>query len=53
MNRQGDNAPYNGLEDTFSFNTEKAEAIGYRFRELKEWLYPLIDLRIKSLEKVK
>ena len=34
-------------------NTEKAEAIGYRFRELKEWLYPLIDLRIKSLEKVK
>lgn len=53
MNRQGDNAPYNGLEDTLSFNTEKAEAIGYRFRELKEWLYPLIDLRIKSLEKVK
>ena len=53
LNRQGDNAPYNGLEDTLSFNTEKAEAIGYRFRELKEWLYPLIDLRIKSLEKVK
>lgn len=50
INRQGDNAPYNGFEDTLSLNTEKAEAIGYRFRELKEWLYQLIDLRIKSLE---
>ena len=50
MNRQGDNAPFNGLEDTLSFNTEKTEVIGYRFRELKEWLYQLIDLQIKSLE---
>ena len=51
LSQQGDNAPYNGLEDTLSFNTEKAESIGYRFRELKDWLYPLIGIRIKNLER--
>ena len=45
ISQTGDNAPYNGIEDTLSFSTEKAESIGYRFRELKEWLYPLIDFR--------
>ncbi len=48
---QGDEAPYNGVEDILSFNTKKAQSIGYRFQELKDWLYPLIDNRIKSLEK--
>jgi nucleoside-diphosphate-sugar epimerase len=45
ISQTGDNAPYNGIEDTLSFSTEKAESIGYRFRELKEWLYPLIDFK--------
>ena len=43
---QGDIAPYNGLEDTLSFNTKKAQSIGYKFRELNDWLYPLMDIRI-------
>ena len=51
IRQQGDDAPYNGIEDTLSFSTEKAESTGYRFRELNEWLYPLIDARIKALEK--
>ena len=48
IDRQGDDAPYNGIEDTLSFCTDKAESIGYKFRELKEWLYPLIDTRTKA-----
>lgn len=28
---------------------KKAESIGYRFRELNEWLYQLIDSRIKDI----
>ena len=49
ISQQGDDAPYNGIEDTLSFSTEKAESTGYRFRELNEWLYPLIDARIKDI----
>ena len=49
ISQQGDNAPYNGFEDTFSLNTDKAEATGYRFRETKDWLYPLLDARIKTI----
>ena len=49
INKQGEDAPYNGLEDTLSFSTEKAELTGYRFRELKEWLYPLIDVKTTTL----
>ncbi len=49
INKQGDDAPYNGIEDTLSFNTEKAESIGYRFYNLKEWLYPLIDAKTATV----
>ena len=52
ISQQGDDAPYNGIEDILSFNTEKAESTGYRFRELNEWLYPLINARIKTLGKL-
>ncbi len=34
--------PYNGGED-FSLNTEKADAAGYQFSELKSWIYDLLD----------
>ena len=46
----GDAAPYNGARDVYSFNTDKAEATGYKFRELKDWLYPLLEVRIKALK---
>ena len=50
ISSQGDDAPYNGLEDTLSFNTKKAESTGYRFRELNDWLYPLIDGKTITLK---
>ena len=45
----GDEAPYNGLTDTDSYNTDKAEATGYRFTPYEEWLYQLIDRRLEAL----
>ena len=39
----GDAAPYNGLTDTLSFNTKKANGIGYTFSDLGSWIYGLID----------
>ena len=41
----GDNAPYNG-ETEYSINTDKAEALGFGFSDLKDWIYELIDYYI-------
>ncbi len=41
-------APYNGGED-FSLNTEKADAAGYHFSELKSWIYDLLDYYIADV----
>ena len=41
----GDNAPYNG-ENEYSINTDKAEALGFGFSDLKDWIYELIDYYI-------
>lgn len=41
----GDNAPYNG-ETEYSINTDKAEALGFEFTTLKDWIYDLIDYYI-------
>ncbi|MBQ1745065.1 MAG: NAD-dependent epimerase/dehydratase family protein [Clostridiales bacterium] len=41
----GDNAPYNG-EIEYSINTDKAEALGFGFSDLKDWIYELIDYYI-------
>ena len=46
---KGDAAPYNGLTDTLSFNTEKARKAGYIFSDLDSWIYKLIDYVINSL----
>ena len=43
LNADGDAAPYNGLTDTLSFNTEKARSLGYTFSDLDSWIYGLID----------
>ncbi|WP_026522152.1 NAD-dependent epimerase/dehydratase family protein [Butyrivibrio sp. VCB2001] len=44
----GDAAPYNGLTDTLSFNTEKARGIGYTFSNLDSWIYGLIDYYVEA-----
>lgn len=44
----GEPMPYNG-ETEYSINTDKAESLGFRFTELKEWIFNLIDYYIASL----
>lgn len=41
----GDNAPYNGTPE-YSINTALAKAIGYKFSNLKDWIFDLIDYYI-------
>lgn len=45
----GDDAPYNG-EPEYSINTEKAEALGFRFTNLKDWIYDLLDYYIQLIK---
>lgn len=42
----GDPAPYNG-EPEYSINTKKAEALGFTFSVLQEWIYELLDYYIQ------
>ena len=44
----GDNAPYNS-EPEYSINTEKAENLGYKFSNLKDWIFDLLDNYIREL----
>ena len=44
----GDNAPYNG-EPEYSINTEKAENLGYKFSNLKDWIFDLLDYNIRKV----
>ncbi len=48
IDKEGDVAPYNG-EPEYSINTEKAKALGFRFSELKDWIYELLDYYIMCL----
>ncbi len=45
----GEVAPYND-ELEYSICTDKANALGYKFTELKEWIYELLDYYIKVVE---
>ena len=45
---EGDNAPYNS-EPEYSINIEKAENLGYKFSNLKDWIYDLLDYYIKKV----
>lgn len=45
LSGEGEEAPYNGAPG-YSINTEKAERIGFRFSNLKDWIYPLLDTYI-------
>lgn len=42
ISETGDPAPYNG-EPEYSINTEKAQTAGYRFSQVSDYLYPLLD----------
>lgn len=44
----GDTAPYNG-EPPYSINTNRAKELGFRFSELQEWIYKLLDDYIESV----
>lgn len=48
IDKTGENAPYNGVTE-YSINTEKAEALGFRFSVLQDWIYELLDYYIQSI----
>lgn len=50
LSADGDAAPYNG-EPEYSINTEKAEGLGFAFRNLKDWIFDLLDYYIGQVEK--
>lgn len=50
LSEQGEAAPYNG-EPEYSINTDKAEKTGYRFSNLKDWIYELLDYYIEQVKK--
>lgn len=48
--KDGDVAPYNGLENDMSLDTQKARALGFEFSELGDWIYELMDYEIDMVE---
>ena len=49
LDQNGDRAPYNG-EKEYSINTEKANALGFQFSPLKDWIYELLDYYIQMFK---
>ena len=49
IDKEGDEAPYNG-EPEYSINTEKANALGFRFSRLNDWIYELLDYYIELVK---
>ena len=49
LDASGEEAPYNGLTDTLSFSTKKANEAGYTFSALDSWLYKLIDFEVAKM----
>ncbi|MDE6924159.1 MAG: NAD-dependent epimerase/dehydratase family protein [Acetatifactor sp.] len=48
IDRTGETAPYNGAPE-YSINTEKANALGFRFSILHDWIYELLDYYIDKI----
>ncbi|MBQ8378088.1 MAG: NAD-dependent epimerase/dehydratase family protein [Oscillospiraceae bacterium] len=44
----GENAPFNG-ECEYSINTDKAEKMGFKFSNLKDWIFELLDYYIEQI----
>ena len=51
LDEKGDDAPYN-QEPEYSINIEAAEALGFQFSELKDWIYDLLDYYIKEVPQI-
>lgn len=49
INKEGYNAPYNG-EPEYSISVDKANALGFRFSELQDWIYELLDYYIELVK---
>ncbi len=49
IDENGDPAPYNGAPE-YSINTEKAQALGFRFSSLRDWIYELLDYYIELVK---
>jgi len=43
ITEDGDKAPYNGIYGTQSFYTAKAEETGFKFSNVHDWIYNLLD----------
>lgn len=48
LDKEGGTAPYNG-EPEYSINTEKANALGFRFSVLHDWIFELLDYYIQMV----
>lgn len=46
LSADGEPAPYNG-EVAYSINTDKAEALGFQFSGVRDWMYELLDYYIE------
>ena len=49
LDAAGDEAPYNG-EPPYSIRTARAEAIGFRFSDVREWIFTLLDELIAQVQ---
>lgn len=49
LTSDGNDAPYN-REPAYSINTEKAENLGFRFSNLRDWIFDLLDYYIGQTE---
>ena len=47
LSDDGDDAPYNG-DPEFSINTDKAKALGFKFTEIHDWIYELLDFYLQE-----
>jgi len=50
INENGTSGPLNGTP-TFGQDTAKAQLTGFTFKEINDWVYPLIDYWVDELEK--
>lgn len=49
LDENGDAAPYNG-EPEYGINTDKAEALGFEFSTLQDWIYELLDYYVQLVK---
>ena len=50
MDKNGDDAPYNG-EVEYSINTKLAQSLGFKFNNLNDYIYDLIDYYIDEINR--